>query len=83
MCGNNGFIRVLGDRVEDRMSHSPNAFILPDGRLAFRRMMQAFAKFWRQNGEILATHMPYPEAGPQLVLMAFMQRIVNGGGYMG
>lgn len=75
-------VRVLASGVEDTIRDEPHAFILPDGRLAFRRMMRAFAKFWRENGEILATRMPYPEAGPQLVLMAFMQRIVNGGGYI-
>jgi len=75
-------VRVLGDRAEDRVLVQPHAFVLPDGRLAFRKMMRAFGKFWRENGEILATRMPYPEAGPQLVLMAFMQRIVNGGGYI-
>jgi hypothetical protein len=73
---------VLAIGVEDNIRVEPHAFILPDGRLAFRRMMRAFSKFWRENGEILATRMPYPEAGPQLVLMAFMQRIVNGGGYI-
>ncbi len=75
-------VRVLASGAEDRVEVEPKAFILPDGRLAFRRMMQAFAKFWREHGEILATRMPYPEAGPQLVMMAFMQRIVNGGGYI-
>ncbi|MEZ4312057.1 MAG: AAA family ATPase [Polyangiaceae bacterium] len=75
-------VRVLGNRAEDRVLSEPRAFVLPDGRLAFRKMMRAFGRFWRENGEILATHMPYPEAGPQLVLMAFMQRIVNGGGYI-
>jgi hypothetical protein len=75
-------VRVLAAGAEDAVRDEPHAFVLPDGRLAFRRMMRAFAKFWRENGEILATRMPYPEAGPQLVLMAFMQRIVNGGGYI-
>jgi hypothetical protein len=75
-------VRVLATGAEDRVEVEPKAFILPDGRLAFRRMMQAFAKFWREHGEILATRMPYPEAGPQLVMMAFMQRVVNGGGYI-
>jgi hypothetical protein len=75
-------VRVLASGAEDVVKDEPPAFILPDGRLAFRKMMRAFAKFWRENGEILATRMPYPEAGPQLVLMAFMQRIVNGGGYI-
>lgn len=75
-------VRVLGNRAEDRVVASPAAFVLPDGRLAFRRMLRAFTRFWREHGAILATGMPYPEAGPQLVLMAFMQRIVNGGGYI-
>jgi hypothetical protein len=75
-------MRVLGRGAEEQVQSQPHAFILPDGRLAFRRMMRAFGKFWRENGEILATRMPYPEAGPQLVLMAFMQRIINGGGYI-
>ncbi|MEZ4301704.1 MAG: ATP-binding protein [Polyangiaceae bacterium] len=74
--------RVLSSRAEDRVTVEPRAFVLPDGRLAFRRMMRAFGRFWREHGEMLATHMPYPEAGPQLVLMAFMQRVVNGGGYI-
>jgi hypothetical protein len=74
--------RVLSKMVEAQVPSEPRAFILPDGRLAFRRMMRAFGKFWREHGEILATNMPYPEAGPQLVLMAFMQRIVNGGGFI-
>ena len=75
-------VRVLASGVEDQIYDEPRAFVLPDGRLAFRKMMRAFGRFWREHGEILATHMPYPEAGPQLVLMAFMQRIVNGGGYI-
>jgi hypothetical protein len=75
-------VRVLAGGAEDAVRDEPRAFVLPDGRLAFRKMMRAFARFWREHGEMLATHMPYPEAGPQLVLMAFMQRIVNGGGYI-
>ncbi|MEZ4313160.1 MAG: hypothetical protein R3F14_34510 [Polyangiaceae bacterium] len=75
-------VRVLASGAEDVVRDDPRSFVLPDGRLAFRKMMRAFSRFWREHGEILATHMPYPEAGPQLVLMAFMQRIVNGGGYI-
>lgn len=72
--------RVLSTMAEVQVVDEPRAFRLPDGRVAFKRMMRAFGRFWREHGEILATHMPYPEAGPQLVLMAFLQRIVNGGG---
>lgn len=36
--------------------------------------------FWREHGEILAEGLDYAEAAPQLVLMAYLHRIVNGGG---
>ena len=45
-----------------------------------RLLHHDFADFWRENGEILAGRMPYPEVAPQLVLMAWLHRIVNGGG---
>ncbi|MDI1431967.1 AAA family ATPase [Polyangium sorediatum] len=75
-------VRVLGNKAEDQVVEEPRAFVLPDGRLAWRKLLRAFSRFWREHGQALATRMPYPEAGPQLVLMAFLQRLVNGGGYI-
>jgi hypothetical protein len=74
--------RVLASYAEERIVASPASFVLPDGRLAFRRLLRAFAAFWREHGEVLASGMPYPEVAPQLVLMAFLQRVVNGGGFI-
>ena len=74
--------RVLASYAEERIDASPASFVLPDGRLAFRRLLRAFAAFWKEHGEVLASGMPYPEVAPQLVLMAFLQRIVNGGGFI-
>ncbi|MFT3773399.1 MAG: AAA family ATPase [Minicystis sp.] len=75
-------VRVLTDVVEDRVTDEPAKFVLPDGRIAFRRMLRAFAAFWSEHGAALAVRMPYAEVSPPLILMAFMQRIVNGGGYI-
>jgi hypothetical protein len=36
--------------------------------------------FWRQHGEPLLRSASYHEIAPHLVLMAFMHRVVNGGG---
>ncbi|KYG09715.1 AAA family ATPase [Sorangium cellulosum] len=72
--------RVLSSAVEDRIPAEPSRFLLPDGRLAWRRLLRAFAAFWSEHGEILSAGVPYPEVAPQLVLMAFLQRVVNGGG---
>lgn len=74
--------RVLSENAESQVTEKRSAFVLPDGRLAWNRLLRAFARFWREHGEVLASRMPYPEAGPQLVVMAFLQRIVNGGGYI-
>ena len=73
---------MLGGRVQERLGEDPHAYKLPDGRFAWRRALRSFARFWQANGEILASRMPYPEAGPQLVLMAFLQALVNGTGYI-
>jgi hypothetical protein len=51
-----------------------------DGRLSPDRLLAAFLAFWRQHGEPLLGSAPYHEIAPHLVLMAFLQRVVNGGG---
>ena len=53
-----------------------------DGRMDMDRLLQAFVDFWKEHAEVLLMHQPYPEAAPHLVLLAFLQRIVNGGGYI-
>ena len=54
----------------------------PDGRLNLRLMLEDCAAFWREHGEVLAAGVGYHEVAPQLVLMAFLQRVVNSGGYV-
>lgn len=75
-------VRVLAAGVERQITASPQRFLLPDGRLDLRRILEEFTNFWRENGEIATKGMRYHETAPQLVLMAYLQRIVNGGGYI-
>ena len=75
-------VRVLASAVEANISDQPPSFVLPDGRLAFRKLLRAFAAFWQEHGDALLGATPYHEVAPQLVLMAFVQRIVNGGGHI-
>ena len=37
-------------------------------------------QFWRENSEIWEEKSDYTEAFPHLLLMAFLQRVLNGGG---
>jgi hypothetical protein len=50
------------------------------GRLDPDALCEAFMEFWRQHGEALLRSTYYHEVAAQLVLMAFMHRVVNGGG---
>jgi hypothetical protein len=74
--------RVLAAGAESTITAKPAGFLLTDGRLDFRKVLNEFAAFWRQNGDILTRKDAYHEAAPHLVLMAWLQRIVNGGGYV-
>lgn len=75
-------IRVLGGVVEDNVTADPHSFVRSDGTLDFEMLLREFTAFWRQHGDVLTAGMPYHEVAPQLVLMAYLQRIVNGGGYV-
>jgi len=43
-------------------------------------LLKAFQEFWRENSEIWIEKYEYKEAAPHLVLQAFLQRVINGGG---
>ncbi len=43
-------------------------------------LFREFQKFWRRHCDIWEEKADYTEAFPHLLLMAFLQRIVNGGG---
>jgi hypothetical protein len=45
-----------------------------------KKLLSAFQEFFRENSEHWIERFQYKEAGPQLLLQAFLQRIVNSGG---
>ncbi len=55
-------------------------WLTPDGKLDPDALLVAFLKFWRQHGEPLLNSAAYHEIAPHLVLMAFLHRVINGGG---
>jgi hypothetical protein len=62
------------------IGHEPTWYARPDGGLDLDKLIRAFQVFWRKDGHLAAEGFAYREAGPHLMLMAFLQRIVNGGG---
>ena len=55
-------------------------WLTPEGELNIDALLEAFIKFWRQHGEPLLRSTSYHEIAPHIVLMAFLHRVVNGGG---
>jgi hypothetical protein len=55
-------------------------YLKPDHRLDLPKLIDAFRQFFREHSEAWLERFQYKEAGPQLLLQAFLQRIVNGGG---
>ena len=53
-----------------------------DGTLDMDSLIREFQHFWRRNSEVWEQKSDYTEAFPHLLLMAFLQRILNGGGHL-
>ena len=57
-------------------------YVNADGSLNVVKLMTEFQTFFREHSEHWVTRFQYQEAGPQLLLQAFLQRIVNSGGHI-
>jgi hypothetical protein len=58
-------------------------YVNTDGKLNITKLLTEFQRFFRENAESWLERFDYKEAGFQLLLQAFLQRIVNGGGSIG
>ena len=72
--------RVLSQGTQDSLPMIQPSWLNADGSLNVQVLLDAFLVFWRQHGEPLFKSTNYPEIAPHLVMMAFLHRVVNGGG---
>ena len=72
--------RVLTSVLQDEMTHRTAWYVDDGGGLGVDSLLAAFQDFWRRNSEHWVERARYREAGPQLVLQAFLHRVVNGRG---
>ena len=66
--------REMSSRVDPAWSVEPHE------PLDMPRRLASFQQFFRENSEIWLRDYDYKEAGPHLLLQAFLQTVVNGGG---
>ena len=66
--------------IQEEFEQETAWFVNVDGSLDVAKLMTEFQTFFREHSEHWVTRFQYQEAGPQLLLQAFLQRIVNSGG---
>jgi hypothetical protein len=72
--------RALSAVMQANIPHQPAWYVRADGSLDLPGLLRAFQEFFRRNSEAWLARFEFQEAGPHLMLMAFLQRIVNAGG---
>ena len=72
--------RELTAAAQEGLVEDTAWYIDAGGGLDVVRLLAAFQVFFREHSEHWVERFEYREAGPQLLLQAFLQRIVNGGG---
>ncbi len=63
-----------------KMRYGTPFWLKGDGSLDMPALMAEFQRFWRENSGADREVYGYNEATPHLVMMGYLQRVVNGGG---
>lgn len=72
--------RELTYPTQVSITHQQAWYLDENNRLDMPKLLSAFQQFFRENAEVWIERFDYKEAGPQLLMQAFLQRIINGGG---
>src|SRR5690606_30774973 len=51
-----------------------------DGSINMTQILEALTQYYRETSDAWLEKFSYKESGPHLLLQAFLQRIINGGG---
>jgi hypothetical protein len=74
--------RIMASSIQESIPEEIQTqwFKNPDGTLNIKKIMTAFQEFYMENAEAWLDRFAYKESAHHLLLMAFLQRIVNAGG---
>ncbi|MBF0228794.1 MAG: ATP-binding protein [Desulfamplus sp.] len=72
--------RMLTSTTQDSISQQSVWYVKPDSTLDMEKLISAFQEFFREHSEHWVERFDYKEAGPQLLMQAFLQRVINSGG---
>ncbi|MCY4214498.1 MAG: AAA family ATPase [Gammaproteobacteria bacterium] len=72
--------RELTYAQQEAMTQETAWYVNDDGKLRMDALLEAFQDYFRTNAAHWDERFQYKEAGPQLLLQCFLQRVVNSGG---
>ena len=72
--------RELGWILQEELDLDTTWYVDADGGLNLDRLLEAFQDFFRRHSEHWKNRFLYEEAWPQILLQAYLHRVVNGGG---
>ena len=73
-------VRVLAARITPMIVFERPTFVNANGLLDVEIIISEFALWWAENAEAMLKGHVYHEVAAQIVFMAWLQRVVNGGG---
>ena len=71
---------ALSTKFQRAIVLNERSYFEKNGFLDMTLLLERFTQFYRENAQIWLQGYQYKESGPHLLLLAFMQRIINGGG---
>ncbi len=71
---------ALSSTMQSKLSSRSVDYQNEDGTLNTMKLLDKFVQFYRENSATWLKDVHYKESGPHLLLMAFLQRVINGGG---
>jgi len=74
--------RALTFSTQVTITHDSSWYLNANGSLDMNKLLHAFQDFFRKNFDEWSADFQYKEASVQLLLQAFLQRIVNSGGHI-
>lgn len=72
--------RVLARDADEQLTNDSARYLRKDGSLDVVLLLTEFRQFFRENPEWWSRGFAYGEAAAQVLLQAFLQRVVNAGG---
>ncbi|MBM3199147.1 MAG: ATP-binding protein, partial [Chlamydiae bacterium] len=72
--------RALAHTKQEEILQETAWYQKEDGSLDMAKLLKNFTEFYKEHSGIWSEKFAYKESGPHILLLAFLQRIINGGG---